>query len=70
MKFNLNGATVEIKVTPVGAKKENPVSSQHFADTLSLALLHASNFCTGQGLAVQADEYMEIAKAIMLVHAE
>lgn len=65
MKFNLNGATVEIKVTPVGAKKENPVSSQHFADTLALALIHASNFCTGQGLAVHADEYMEMAKAIM-----
>ena len=65
MKFNLNGATVEIKLTPVGAKKENPVSSQHFADTLSLALIHASNFCTGQGMEAAANEYLEIARAIM-----
>lgn len=65
MKFDLNGATVEIKVTPAEAKKENPISSAHFVDDLSLALIHAANFCRGQGMEVAANGYLEIAKAII-----
>ena len=65
MKFELNGAIVEIKVTPVGAKKADPLKSDRLADDISLALLHAANFCSGNGLDVAANHYLNIADAMM-----
>lgn len=65
MKFNLNGAIVEIKVTPEGAKKADSLKSDRLADDISLALLHAANFCSGNGLEVASNHYLNIADAMM-----
>lgn len=65
MKFKLNECTVEIKVIPDGAKKEDSFKTERLADDLSLALLHATNFCRCNGLQVSADHYLNLADAIM-----
>ena len=64
MKFNLNGATVEIKVTPAGAKKTDPVKTDLMYHDIQLALIHASNFCRGNGLVTAANRYIDIAFAM------
>ena len=64
MKFKLNGATVEIKVTPEGAKKSDPTQTNSLANDICLALIHAANFVRGQGIEHRADYYLDIAKAM------
>ena len=65
MKFKLNECTVEIKVIPEGAKKEDSFKTERLVDDLSLALLHATNFCRCNGLQVSADHYLKLAEAFM-----
>ena len=65
MKFNLNGATVEIKVTPEGSKKADPAETNDLANDICLALIHAANFVRGQGIEKRADYYLDIAKSMM-----
>ena len=65
MKFKFNGCTVEIKVIPEGAKKEDSFKTERLADDLSLALLHASNFCRCNGIHVSADHYYKLAQGFM-----
>ena len=65
MKFKLNVCTVEIKVIPDGAKKEDSFKTERLADDLSLALLHATNFCRCNGLKVSADHYLKLAEVFM-----
>ena len=65
MKFKFNGCTVEIKVIPEGAKKEDSLKTGRLAVDLSLALLHASNFCRCNGVQDSADHYLDLAKVFM-----
>lgn len=65
MKFKFNDCTVEIKVIPEGAKKADYHKTERLANELSVALLHASNFCRGNGLQLSADHYFKLAEAIM-----
>ena len=65
MKFKFNGCTVEIKVITEGGKKEDSFKTERLADDLSLALLHATNFCRCNGLQISADHYLELANALM-----
>lgn len=65
MKFKFNGCTVEIKVIPEGTKKEDSFRTESFANDLSLALLHASNFCRCNGLQPSSDYYYKLASAMM-----
>lgn len=65
MKFTFEGCTIEIKVIPEGAKKADSIKSDRIADDLSLALLHAANFCGGIGLNISANHYLDLATAMM-----
>lgn len=65
MKFSLpNGDTVEIKIIPEGAKKEDAEATKFFVDGLELALTRASVFCYGNGFTYSAKEFEEIARAL------
>ena len=65
MKFKFEDSTVEIKVTPSGAKKFDEEKSKELANDIALALIHASNFCTMQGMKGASDYYMSLAKELM-----
>ena len=66
MKFKLNGCTVEIKVIPEGAKKEDSFKTERLTDDLSLALIHASNFCRCNGFQDSADHYLKLANTLII----
>ena len=65
MKYKFNDCTLEIKVIPEGAKKEDSLKSARLAVDLSLALLHASNFCRCNGIQESAEHYFDLAKVFM-----
>ena len=65
MKFNYNDCIVEVKVTPENGKKVNELLTADFYDIITLAMIHAENFCTGNGMHEQASQYSEIAHSMM-----
>lgn len=65
MKFKFENSTVEIKVTPSGAKKFDEDKSKDLANSIALALIHASNFCTMQGMKGASEYYLNLAKEMM-----
>lgn len=66
MKFYLNdGCMVEVKVTGEGSKTPSARLTSDFVNQMVLGFIHSANFLSGQGMTVEADEYLEIAKAIM-----
>lgn len=65
MKFNYNGNIVEIKVTPENSKKVNELLTEDLYNRITLAMIHAENFCTGNGMHEQASQYSEIAHSMM-----
>lgn len=64
MKFNFNGLEVEIKVKE-GTKKADFYKAAAVEDDITMALIHASAFLTGQGMYKEADHYSNMAAAMM-----
>lgn len=65
MKFNYKGNIVEIKVTPENGKKVDTVQTKSMFYRIGLAMLHAENFCTGNGWYKEAKDYSELAHAMI-----
>ena len=64
MKFNFNGLEVEIKVKE-GTKKADFYKAAAVENDITMALIHASSFLTGQGDYTAAKHYSDMAHAMI-----